>query len=613
MNLPAASHVRWAAAAIAVIGALAFASGFDGEFVLDDFIAIPHDSQMHRVWPWGPIGDVNRWFGVWTFQLNYALGGNSPLGYHLVNIAIHVAAGLTLFDLARRMLLLPGIPHALAERSTAVALIIALVWLVHPLQTQAVTYVIQRYESLMGLCFLLVLYCTLRGAKGEHARRWYLAAATAAWAGAGSKEVMLACPLVLMLFDRAFLAASWREVLRRRGMLHTAVLATGAWLIWASRSSLAAGGTSTAGFGFRGVTPWEYLRSQAGVILHYLRLAVWPDELILDRGWPVAHAPLEIYGCGAIVLLLLFASIAAWFRWPRISWLGLAFFFVLAPTSSINPIADLAVEHRMYLPLAAVVALAVLAIARLPVHGRFQWGLATLIIAALFVRTTLRNRDYADPIGMWRQVVDHNPDHARGYRMLAAFLAQDGQLDQARRMYAASIEREPRIFQVWIEYGNVFFQQGDYAAAIERYTRATRLNPKSYRAWMNIGRCQLRLGDYCAATSASRAALAALPDDAAACKQLAWLLATAPDAKVRDGAAALSLVDAIRQNPRRTDIQWHEVRAAALAELGRFDEATLEAARAVAAAESIRSKRLPELKLQLAGYQGHQPWRPSSH
>src|SRR5262245_27506123 len=140
---------------------------------------------------------------------------------------------------------------------------------------------------------------------------------------------------------------------------------------------------SNAGFGFRGVKPWEYLRSPAGIILYSLRLAAWPDELILDRGWPIAHSPLEIYGCGAIILVLLAASIVAWFRWPRLAWIGLAFFFVLAPTSSINPIADLAVEHRMYLPLAAVVTLAVLAIARLPVHGRIQWGLATLIVAAL--------------------------------------------------------------------------------------------------------------------------------------------------------------------------------------------------------------------------------------
>ena len=474
MSRPFTSPVCWAAAAISVVGALAFAGGLDGQFVLDDFIAIPHDSQMHRVWPWGPIGDVNRWLGVWTFQLNYALGGNEPLGYHLVNIAIHIAGGLTLFDVARRTLLLPGTPQSLADRSVPIALVIALVWLVHPLQTQAVTYVIQRYESLMALFFLLTLYCTLRGATGPHARRWYVAAAAAAWAGAGCKEVMLACPLVLVLFDRAFLAASWREVLRRRGWLHAAVLSSAAWLIWASRASLVSGGAN-AGFGFRGVTPWEYLRSQAGVILHYLRLAAWPDELILDRGWPIASSPLEIYGCGAVILLLLAAALIAWFRWPRIGWLGLTFFFILAPTSSINPIADLAVEHRMYLPLAAVVALAVLAMTRMPDHGRLQIGLATLIIAGLFVRTTLRNRDYADPIGMWRQIVAHNPDHARGYRMLAAFLAEDGQLDESRRMYAASLDREPRIFQVWIEYGNVFFQQHDFPGAIAQYTARSNL------------------------------------------------------------------------------------------------------------------------------------------
>ena len=130
---------------------------------------------------------------------------------------------------------------------------------------------------------------------------------------------------------------------------------------------------------------------------------------------------------------------------------------------------------------------------------------------------------------------------------------------------------------------------------------------------MNIGRTQLRLGDYAAAIAASREALAALPDDATARKQLAWLLATAPDATLRDGAAALALIDPIRRDPRHTDIQWHEVRAAALAELGRYDEAMLESSRAVAAAESIHSKRIQELKSQLAGYQGGQPWRPARH
>ena len=168
---------------------------------------------------------------------------------------------------------------------------------------------------------------------------------------------------------------------------------------------------------------------------------------------------------------------------------------------------------------------------------------------------------------------------------------------------------KPTDHYTWVEYGNLFYAERDFDRANERYRKAIAINPKSFRAQANIGRGELIRGDFAAALEASRKALACVPSDPVILKQVAWLLAAAPEDKLRDGREALRLIESIPQDPRHVDIQWQEVHAAALAEMGRFDDAIAASQRAVDAAESIRSKRLDDLRSQLTRYQAQQPWR----
>jgi tetratricopeptide (TPR) repeat protein len=632
---------------LALVTVLVYANSLGASFIFDDWQFAASDGGIRQ--HWNDPGLPNRVLGTWTLRMNYELGGQYPWGYRIVNIAIHVLAGIALFAVVRRTLQLPGISQRLADRADWIAGAAALVWLVHPLQAQAVTYIVQRYESLMALGFLVSLYCLIRGATYSDAKShrregtaddaecadrmaadggkgkrslmdgsllWYAAAWVAFTLGAASKEVIAVGPLVLLLYDRAFLTGDWRESLRRRWGLYLTLLVPVAWILWASRASFAAEAEVAAGFGVDSVTPWEYLRSQPAVLLHYLRLTIWPDRLILDYGWPIARNPWEIYGLGAVILLLLGASLWATWRHPKLGFLGMAFFLVLAPTSSFMPIQDLAFEHRMYLPLAAVVVLAVLTIERILalVPRRSSQGvLATAIVlvvaAGLGVRTIQRNLDYHEPIKIWEQCIANNPRHARPYLILATLHQGEGR-ELAEKYYKQAVRYAPRGYKLWIDFGNFYMLGGELDRAVEKYHRAAEINPRDNVALLNIGRAELRAGRFAESLAASRQALARKPGDPQAIKQVAWILATADDDRVRNGPEAVSLLESLPQDPgKKVDAIYYEALAAAYAEAGQFDRAVAAAKTALHEARRQGARRVSEFEARVRLYQSGQPHR----
>jgi hypothetical protein len=218
----------FAAGLIVLAAVAAYSNSLRCPFVFDDEFDIVSNTSIRRLWPiWDVfvIQDAGRTalharpVVNLSLALNHAAGGLNPLYYHLTNLLIHLLAGLTLFGIVRRTLRLPSLGARFAAAATPLALATALIWTLHPLQTQAVTYVVQRYESLMGLFYLLSLYAAIRSGTSPHPRRWAAAAVAAALLGMGSKEVAVSIPLSILLYDRAFLAGSFREAWnRRRGM-----------------------------------------------------------------------------------------------------------------------------------------------------------------------------------------------------------------------------------------------------------------------------------------------------------------------------------------------------------------------------------------------------------
>ena len=419
--------------ALVLAGLAAYSDSFRGPFIFDD-VAFLDEPTAKTLWPIWPTLVGHRPVVQFTLALCCSIAGPHELGYHIFNVAVHLLAALALFGIVRRTLMLPALKGRFdAKGATAIAFCAALLWVLHPLQTQAVTYIVQRMESLMGLFYLLTLYCFIRSVSSPRPAGWHAAAVACCLLGMASKEVMVSAPLIVLLYDRVFITGSFGETLRRRWGLYLGLAAT--WLVLGRSIGEALGPNAlSAGFNLQEVTPLEYARSEFGVILHYLRLAFLPVGLCLDYDWPVAKGIGEIVPGALVVGGLLAATVWALARRPMWGFAGAWFFLILAPTSSIMPIRDLAFEQRMYLPLAAVIVPGTVAayllferLTRRPpdpaaAAGRAGGAIAVALVVAiagtLGALTFLRNRDYRSAITIWKDTTDKRKDNARAWTNL---------------------------------------------------------------------------------------------------------------------------------------------------------------------------------------------------
>ncbi|HVM60765.1 MAG TPA: glycosyltransferase family 39 protein [Verrucomicrobiae bacterium] len=420
---------------IVAAGIAAYCGSFQGPFIFDDVPSIPENPYIRHLWPLHralfspPYSTLDvRPVVCLTLAGNYAVGGLDVRGYHAFNLAVHLLSALVLFGIARRTLEEGSFRDRLGAAAAWLAAAITLIWEVHPLQTESVTYIIQRTELLMGLFLLLTLYCTLRGSRSDHPRAWYLLAVVSCALGMGCKQVMVIAPLIVLLYDRVFLASSFRELWRKRAGLYPGLAAT--WLLLAVL--VANTPHRTAGYRIGGPAPWNYLMTETGVILYYLRLCFWPHPLVIDYlDWPVASSLDDVLLPGVAVVGLLGATVWAFRHRPWLGFLGAWFFLILAPTSSFVPVAgELAAERRMYLPLAAVVTIAVVGAfligKRLLIkhHGSIPGCVAVAsVVVVLTFLTIQRNRDYRSDVTIWQDTVDKRPHNTRAQNNLAWLLA----------------------------------------------------------------------------------------------------------------------------------------------------------------------------------------------
>ena len=489
-------------AAIVVVGAVVYFNSVGGVFLLDDYEHIVENRLIRSILPVENWLNTRRPVVTLSLAVNYALGGLDPRGYHVFNIAVHLLAGLALFGILRRTLLLDRFRETLGRSATGVALSCALLWLVHPLQTQSVTYLVQRGESMMGLFYLLALYCVIRGVQSaRHSRPWYAIAVAACGAGMGCKAVMVSAPLVIFAYDAMFLGGSIAAALRKRWALHLCLAATLLILPALGLGSVLkteVAGVATVGFAYKGVTPGQYAATQPSVILHYLRLCFWPAGQCLDYAWrPVESAREALLPCGAILLMILGTIRAtARGRWP--GFLGIWFFAILAPTSSFIPIKDLAFEHRMYLPSAAVAVAVVICAHRLVSRIGSRSSATALVVAGfaavsvLGYATIRRNRLYRSDEAMWRDVVSKAPHNPRARLALGRAFERQGRIEDALDRYAEAARLRPTYAQAHANIGLMLTKLERLDAAIESLQRAVRLDRKLMKAHGNLADAYMR-------------------------------------------------------------------------------------------------------------------------
>ncbi len=496
-----------ACAAILAAGIAAWSNSFNGPFIFDDLLAIQDNPTLQHFPSWENFAPqpssptARRPIVNLTLAINAAISGRDVRGFHAGNLLIHLLAALTLFGIVRRTLLAPPLRERFGGAASGLAMAVALIWAVHPLLTESVTYLTQRTESLMGLFFLLTLYGAIRGAASAHPWRWYAAAIAACALGMGSKEVMVVAPVVVLLYDRCFLSGSFREALRRRPSFYLGLAAT--WtVLGALLIAYPWGGTTGAGFGLAPAGPWEYARTQPGVILNYLRLSFWPRPLCLDYGWPIATGARQIMLPAAVIAALLAATLWALRRTPALGFLGAWFFLILAPTSSFVPIVtEVAAERRMYLPLAAIVTGCVVAACRLAGPcirhaavspqaqkrlSRAAAAMALLSVAGVLGWLTFdRNADYRDPILLWRDTVNKRPENARAWNNLGWAYSWTGDSAKAVPYFNKAIELKRDYAEAYNNLGADLYKLKRPAEALEDLNKAIQLNPECANAYCN--------------------------------------------------------------------------------------------------------------------------------
>jgi tetratricopeptide (TPR) repeat protein len=507
-----------------------------------------------------------------TLALNYALGGLNVWGYHAFNLTIHLLSALVLFGLLRRTFEGATLRDRFGGAAVWLAAAITLIWEVHPLQTESVTYIVPRTELLMGLFLLLTLYCTLRCSQSPHAGVWCLAAIVSCALGMGSKEVMVAAPLIVLLYDRVFLAPSFRELWRRRAVLYVGLAAT--WLILAvlvARTS-----HDVTGVGMEGLTSWDYLKTEAGVIVYYLRLCFWPHPLVIDYAdWPIAWSLKDGLASDIVVVGLLGATVWAFRRRPRLAFLGAWLFLILAPTSSFLPRAsEVVAERRMYLPLAAVVTMVVVGAYTLgkrlfkAQQGIVLGCLAGGFVAALLTLLTIqRNRDYSSELAIWQDTVEKRPNNPRAQDHLGDALGRVGKIEDAIGHYEQAVRLKPDFADAQYGLGVALAAAGRTPEAIGHLEHALRIKQDYAEGHYNLGVALMQAGRMPEAIEHLEHALRLKPDYAEAHGNLGVALAQAG----RMPEAIGHWEQALRINPDFADAHYNL--GLALKSLGRTQDA----------------------------------------
>jgi Tfp pilus assembly protein PilF len=579
----------FAALLIAIAAAVAYANSFQGAFVFDDIPAIMENPTIRSLWPIGPVLSMHhngspvdgRPVVNLTLAINYALGGTRIWGYHAVNLAIHILAALTLFGILRRTLRLSGLRERFEGRADLWALAVAMVWMVHPLQTESVTYISQRAESLAGLLSLLTLYCCIRAFEADKALKWKIAAIGACLVGMATKETLVAVPLLVLLYDRTFVSHSFREAVKRRWGLYLSLAATWGLLAVVVIHAKSRGGT--AGFG-HGISSWDYACTQFGAIVHYLRLSFWPAPLVIDYGTGLATGPAQIVPFAIAIGLLVILTVVAIRYWPWAGFLGAWFFMILAPSSSVVPVVTQTMaEHRMYLPLAAVTVLAVVpcdwAWRRLTsaegAGGKpGQWlrwaiplAMAGALIAGGIYLTAVRNEDYRSELALWTDTVGKVPDNSRAHNNLGFVLSDRGRIDEAITNYRQALKLDPNNAEAHVNLGCDLATQGRLDEAMAHYHQALRLGLNSADVHNNMGNVFCRVGRFSEAIAQYEKALRLRPDYPDAHNNLGIALA----AVGRMSEAIAQYEKALRLRPDYPDT--HNNLGNALCRLGRFSEA----------------------------------------
>ncbi|MDP3111369.1 MAG: tetratricopeptide repeat protein [Thermodesulfovibrionales bacterium] len=554
MNKPI-SHILL----IIILGLLAYSNTFHVPFLWDDIghiVENPKLKYLSNFWP--PSGA--RWLGFLTFVLNYHFGGLNTIGYHIVNLIIHIFNSILVYWLVVLTFRTPYFKKVYAtsneqratgnESSTMIALFSALLFVSHPIQTQAVTYIVQRFTSLATMFYLLSLVMYIKAkfvtqntekvasskqsvvSKKLYATRYtlYAVSLVSAILAMKTKEISFTLPIIIVLYEFMFFGGKIkRRILFLMPIILTMLIIPLSLIGIDKPIGDAIGELKEAAQETGEIPRWSYLFTQFRVIVTYIRLLFLPINQNVDYDYPLYHSFFNPAVFLSFLFLLLIFAFGIYLLYAkrytlyasRFLAFGIFWFFItLSVESSIIPIRDVIFEHRVYLPSVGFVVALTAAVGFVTArHGKRTAsgkkvfaGIMIAVILALSGAAYARNAIWKDSISLWEDTVKKSPEKARPHNNLGSAYAKQGRIDEAVNEYKTALKIKPDFNDALYNLGISYFDQGRIDEAIREYKVAIMFKPGDVDIHNNLGVAYYRQGRIDEAINEYKAALKINPD-----------------------------------------------------------------------------------------------------
>jgi tetratricopeptide (TPR) repeat protein len=525
---------------VILAGILCYSNTLHGPFVFDDRPNIADaegirlDSiSLNKLARLGQtIAKTGRPTAQISFALNYYFGGLNTFGYHLTNFSIHLLCAVLVYLFIESTLNLPSLRERYGKYADETALISSLLFVAHPIQTQAVSYIVQRMSSLATLFFLLSLYLYVKARLGENRKACFIGSAAAALLALGSKQNSITLPFYIILYEYYFLR---RKKPDKKTWMYTIIgLALVTILAGAIYTGFDFTGWLNRGYQKRSFTPAERMLTQLRVVVFYLGLLIapLPSRLNLAHDFPLSYSllsPPATFFCLVIILGLVTGSVYLAQKRPLISFALIMFWGNLVLESSFLPL-EMVFEHRLYLPSVGIFLLAgiflVKAVEKKQAGTKVALFLA--ITTLLGIMTYQRNKVWQDKIALWEDAAAKSPNKPRAtynlgkayddlgmsaeaivqYRRtiktdttfkgahnnLGKIYLRQGKTEQAKAEFFEEKKHHPENAGVYYNLGKAYRKQGLLEKAVVRYKQALEINPRFRNARNNLGNAYLRQG-----------------------------------------------------------------------------------------------------------------------
>ena len=512
---------------LAIVVILIYADTLTTPFIFDDLINIENNPHIrvpalsfeNLAWAGFNSPEGRRPVANISFALNYYFNGLNLVGYHVVNILVHLACGIFLYFLAQATLQTPALRWRY-EKFGWIPFFTAFIWLVHPLQTQSVAYIVQRMNSMAAMFYVLsmLFYVKFRLSKASRAK-WPLLAGCviAAFLAFGTKEITATLPLFIILYEWYFfqeLSAQWakRNFILLGGVFLLFILIA---LVYLDYNPIA---KILRGYSTRDFTPLQRVLTESRVVIFYISLMLWPNpsRLNLDHDFSLSYSLLNpattLMAITVIIGLIAFAILIAR-KEPLLSFGILWFFGNLVIESSIIGL-ELVFEHRNYLPSMFAILAIVAMLFRYSKHA-LPAAIALSLVGALFCVWTLeRNKVWADEITLYRDSAAKSPGKARPHNNLGAALSRKGFFPEAIEQYRAALRIKPDYSDAHYNLGYALARTGKLDEGIIHFREALRIEPNQVKYLNNLGVALSIKGNYSEAGDYFKKALKINPSDA---------------------------------------------------------------------------------------------------